>query len=128
MRTTRIMRTTGIAAALVGALLAGLTACTSSPDPQAAPTPTTPAATVPTAAATPSGTSDRPGGLPDMIGGSVAGAYSQLVGSLRAEDVSGQGRIVPVDSPAAADWKICTQRVEPDGTVVLGAVKKDEHC
>ncbi|MEV5969387.1 hypothetical protein [Streptomyces sp. NPDC051921] len=122
------MRTTGTTAVLGIALLAGLTACTSSTDPQSAPTPTVPAATVPTATTAPTETSGRGGGLPDMIGGSVAGAYSQLTGGLRVDDVSGKGRIVPVDSPAAADWKICTQELAPDGTAVLGAVKKDEHC
>ncbi|MFJ9575682.1 hypothetical protein ACIRQF_04700 [Streptomyces sp. NPDC101191] len=122
------MRTARLAAALGIALIAGLTACTSSPDPQAAATPTVTSDTVPTATTTPTETSGRGGGLPDMIGGSVAGAYSQLTGGLRVEDVSGKGRSVPVDSPAAADWKICTQELAPDGTAVLGAVKKDEDC
>ncbi|MFG3344111.1 hypothetical protein ACGF1Z_03480 [Streptomyces sp. NPDC048018] len=122
------MRTARLAAALGIVLIAGLTACTSSPDPQAAASPTVTSDTVPTATTPPAQSPGRGGGLPDMIGGSVAGAYSQLTGGLRAEDASGQGRIVPVDSPAAADWKICTQELAPDGTAVLGAVKKNENC
>uniref|UniRef100_UPI0036B2D290 hypothetical protein n=1 Tax=Streptomyces sp. NPDC012769 TaxID=3364848 RepID=UPI0036B2D290 len=128
------MRTTRLTAVLAVALLAGLTACTSGGEPsrQAEPTAVVSVDTVPTATTAPPEQSAEGGGMPDLIGGSVAGAYGRLSGSMRFEDVSGQGRMVPVQSSAASDWKICTQQPAPgapiNGTVVLGAVKKNENC
>ncbi|MEV7280525.1 hypothetical protein [Streptomyces sp. NPDC093111] len=117
MRTTRLV--TAFAVAL---LAAGLTACTASPAPDAGPETPTPGITEPPQAAK--------GSMPDLVGGSVAGAMAQLSGSMLVEDVSGKGRTVPMN---AEGWKICTQEPGPgaalDGTRIhLGAVKKDEDC
>ncbi|MET9951806.1 hypothetical protein ABZ135_09700 [Streptomyces sp. NPDC006339] len=128
------MRTTRVTAVLAVALLAGLTACTSGAEPsrQAEPTAVVSVDTVPTATTAPPEQPAAGGGMPDLIGGSVAGAYGQLSGSMRFEDISGKGRMVPVQSSAAADWKICTQDPAPGaavtGTIVLGAVMKNETC
>ncbi|GAA3387842.1 hypothetical protein [Streptomyces roseoviridis] len=128
------MRTTRLTAVLAVTLLAGLTACTfeTPPSARAEPTAVVSVDTVPTATTAPPEQPAAGGGMPDLIGGSVAGAYAQLSGSMRFEDVSGQGRMVPVRTSAAADWKICTQQPAPgaavDGTIVLGAVKKNESC
>ncbi|MFI8521137.1 hypothetical protein ACIGEZ_25455 [Streptomyces sp. NPDC085481] len=114
------MRTTGLTAVLAVALLTGLTACSSAePEPNPVPSPAT---ITPHQAAK--------GYMPDVIGGSVAGAVGQITGGMLVEDVSGKGRIVPMNAP---DWKICTQEPAPgaaiDGTRIhLGAVKKDEDC
>lgn len=115
------MRTTGLVAVFVGATVVGLSACTSSPKPDSAPS----IATGPAPS--------MKGFMPDVVGGSVAGAVGQLEGTLRVDDVSGQGRVVPTDG-AATGWKICTQQPGPgaalDGgqRIVLGAVKTDESC
>ncbi|MFF9838399.1 hypothetical protein [Streptomyces sp. NPDC013740] len=117
------MRTTCNTAVLAVALLAaGLTACSTGPAPDAGPETPAPAVTDPPQAAK--------GYMPDLVGGSVAGAMSQLSGGMLVEDVSGKGRTVPM---YAADWKICTQEPAPgaaiDGSEIhLGAVKKDETC
>lgn len=117
------MRTTCNTAVLAVALLAaGLTACSSAPAPDAGPETPTPAVSEPPQAAD--------GFMPDLIGGSVAGAMAQMSGGMLVEDVSGKGRTVPMN---AVDWKICTQEPAPgaalDGTRIhLGAVQKDETC
>ncbi|MFI8961749.1 hypothetical protein ACIGO8_06500 [Streptomyces sp. NPDC053493] len=117
------MRHTGparLAAAAAVALLGALgTACTSSPDPAPA-----------TSSAPPAPHHVTGKFMADLVGGTVVGAVGQLEGSMRVEDVSGQGRIVPMNAP---DWKICTQDPAPgaalDGQeIVLGAVKTNEDC
>ncbi|MER8041355.1 hypothetical protein [Streptomyces sp. NPDC094032] len=117
MRTTRL-----VTALAVGLLALGLSACSSSPAPDAGPETPTPGVSEPPQAAK--------GYMPDVVGGSVAGAMAQFSGSMLVEDVSGKGRSVPMN---AEDWKVCTQ--EPaagaaldGGQIHLGAVKKGEDC
>ncbi|MGW4160777.1 PASTA domain-containing protein [Streptomyces sp. NPDC004788] len=124
MRTIR--RTAGVAV-LSAALLAGLTACAASKsDADATPEPATSAPTAPANMAQGDGEF-----MADLRGGSVESAMGQLTATMQVEDVSGQGREVPMN---ATDWKICTQdpapgaRIESGKTIVLGAVKKDENC
>ncbi|MGW5420545.1 hypothetical protein [Streptomyces sp. NPDC003943] len=124
MRTIR--RTAGVAV-LSAAVLAGLTACTASTsDTDATPEPATSAPTAPGNMAQGDGEF-----MADLRGGSVERAMGQLTGGMQVEDVSGQGRQVPMN---ATDWKICTQdpapgaRIEPGKRIVLGAVKQDESC
>ncbi|MFD5329126.1 hypothetical protein [Streptomyces sp. NPDC127092] len=125
----RHIRISGPSAALAAGLLAALTACSSAPEQERthAPEPR-PATTAPGTPTAPVRVED--GFMPDLRGGSVAGAYGQLSGSMRFEDASGQGRTVPTTSE---DWKVCTQDPAPGArvegrTMVIGAVKQDENC
>ncbi|MCX2184536.1 hypothetical protein KV205_28980 [Streptomyces sp. SKN60] len=121
----------GAVLVLTAFALGGLTACSSTdpgpdagPGGAAAPTKSTPTAPVRV----------EDGFMPDLVGGSVMSAYGQLSGSMRFEDVSGQGRIVPTDSGAAEEWKVCTQTpaagaaISAGQEMVIGAVKKAEDC
>ncbi|MEV6329012.1 hypothetical protein [Streptomyces sp. NPDC051909] len=125
-------RTTfGTVLVLTAVTLGGLTACTSTDPAPDAGSPKAGAATRSTPTA-PVRVED--GFMPDLVGVSVMSAYGRLSGSMRFEDVSGQGRIVPVQSGAAEEWKVCTQTPAPGAAVtdgqemVIGAVKNSEDC
>ena len=125
----RHTRTTGLSAALVAGLLAAVSGCSSTPEQDRTHTSEPrPATTAPATHTAPVRVED--GFMPDLRGGSVAGAYGQLSGSMRFEDASGQGRTVPT---TGEDWKVCTQDPAPGArveglTIVIGAVKNDENC
>ncbi|MFF8602447.1 hypothetical protein ACF065_20955 [Streptomyces sp. NPDC015232] len=131
------MRRTSIGTALVltAVTLGGLTACTSTDSGSeggpsgAAGTPAQATKATPT-----SPVRIEDGFMPDLVGQSVMSAYGQLSGSMRFEDASGQGRVVPTGDARAEEWKVCTQEPKPGAAVasgqqlVIGAVKNSENC
>ncbi|MET8508670.1 hypothetical protein ABZV60_29130 [Streptomyces sp. NPDC004787] len=130
------MRRTSIGTALVltAVTLGCLTACTSTDSgSEGGPT----RAATPAQATKPTPTSPvriEDGFMPDLVGQSVTSAYGQLSGSMRFEDASGQGRIVPTGDARAEEWKVCTQDPKAGAAVadgqemVIGAVKNTENC
>ncbi|MET9873305.1 hypothetical protein ABZZ36_01525 [Actinacidiphila glaucinigra] len=118
------MRTRSVTPVLALAVLAGLTACSASPQPQesrghAAPSrpPTTPAASR-------SGAGDVP--LPLFLGGNVKGAIEQLGpdADVQLFDASGEHR--PIGDGEV--WKICSAKQTPEQLIVFGAVMRNEDC
>ncbi|WP_128977021.1 hypothetical protein [Streptomyces roseicoloratus] len=125
----RHIRTTGPGVVLAAGLLAVLTACSPAPEEDRAHVPEPrPGTTKPATPTAPVRVED--GFMPDFRGEGVAAVYGRISGSMRFEDVSGQGRTVPA---TGEDWKVCTQEPVPGArieglTIVFGAVKNDENC
>ncbi|WP_225824402.1 hypothetical protein [Streptomyces naphthomycinicus] len=114
---------------LAAALLASVTACGASSEPDtSASTPAGPGAA---GARRPADATPVTATMPDVIGGNAGRAYEQMGSELDMtfKDASGQGR--PVDDPAV--WKICGSRPGPNQQitaypVTFDVVKVSESC
>ncbi|WP_406405772.1 hypothetical protein [Streptomyces sp. NBC_01643] len=124
MTVTKLLRP-----ALAATLLASVTACGASSEPDVSASTTTGSRSAETRrSADPEPVTAT---MPDAIGGNAGRAYEQMSSKLDMifKDASGQGR--PVDDPAA--WKICNSQPGPNQQVtefpvIFDVMKVSESC
>jgi hypothetical protein len=122
------VRTIATIVSIACAVAAVTTACETTPFRDPSPDPSSPSSAPPAA---------RQWAMPDLVGTGLQDAQDQIqkltgdrVFYTRSHDLSGQGRNQVVD----ANWKVCTQNIEPGAAVTptakidFGVVKIDESC
>ncbi|MDX2706686.1 hypothetical protein PV350_28110 [Streptomyces sp. PA03-6a] len=118
------MRTRSVTSVVAITVLAGLTACSTSPQPQESQGHVAPSRPSMTSTASRSGPGDVP--MPNFLGGNVKRAVEQIGpdADVQLFDASGEHRTIG-DGDA---WKICSAKTTPDQLIVFGAVMSNENC
>lgn len=118
------MRTHAFTVVLAPALLAVLTACSSSSQPITAPDSNPPRAAAATHSPAAADAVSVP--MPVFIGGNAQGALDQLGPDAQVKITDASGRHRRIDDPSV--WKICTAVMDPGPIYRFGAVMTNEHC